>query len=107
MTIPYQQYVQHLQSNIAVRAKFISEFENTIKCLKYDMSDAYEENNEELFVDLKYNYLLPAKKSFDGVVKRQKTEKEMLKYFIRLQSEWHDAIKAEAKFVEEFAHKHN
>ena len=107
MSIPYENYVRHLQSQIAIRTSIIKDVEQELRALRYDMSDCYEANEQDEFLVLKYEHYKPLKNVFKQIVEKQKTEKDMLRHFLQHQREWVQAIKAEAEFVNEFAHKHN
>lgn len=107
MSIPYEEYVRHLQSQVVVRASIIKDVEQELRALRYDMSDCYEANEQDEFLLLKYEHYKPLKNAFTKIVQMQQTEKKMLKHFLGHQRDWIDAIKAEAAFVEEFAHKHS
>ena len=107
MSIPYENYIRHIQSQIAIRASIIKDVEQELRALRYDMSDLYEYNEQEEFLVIKYDYYLPMKRTLKRIVEMQSTEKEMLRHFLQHQREWMQALKAEAAFVNEFAHKHN
>lgn len=107
MSIPYENYVRHLQSQIAIRTSIIKDVEQELRALRYDMSDCYEANEQDEFLDLKYEHYKPLKNVFKQIVEKQKTEKDMLRHFLQHQREWVQTIKAEYEFIKEFAHKHN
>ena len=82
MSIPYENYIRHIQSQIAIRASIIKDVEQELRGLRYDMSDCYEANEQDEFLVLKYEHYKPLKNVFKQIVEKQKTEKEMLRYFL-------------------------